>query len=507
MQEYKSLQCFPIKIGSDLAFCTNDAKIYTTDRVPFYLQLVSELDTVSNSDTVSSLEPLYGLETVSKVLTVPGKLGLDSTSKKKFLVIEIWTQLDDGDTGPFNNAPLYIRPSILIILSIISYLLDHPLTIYEMCLEIQGIASPNKKPNEIKISKFVHDEVDKSSDLFMILEAVYKKEERVNEFVISLLSRWHKARYLEEESDASLYHEESFLVYFHIIELCSSHYSNQQSKEAEEQIHKFTRELLSTTFKLRDNQVEEAIKDKYKAVRSILLPDGKISITSKICYFLDRVKLLNIKTQFFVEQLVKIRNAIAHGRFVNHKTVNWPLPPFFSINGDVENFIFDIRIFTACLIGAYLSLEIWRDKWADVHSYLDMPPEYVKKFISDKSFEFITPTDFLKGTINSVRPSSLVKQFLLKRIKFQYLEIGLRSLMLNVEVDEESAYEIFHAAIVLADSLDKQLSDRCRSIVVDIHENKLVFYLSIRHILRQIEQQGVNLIWFREWIETGDPIS
>ena len=469
--EYKAQKYFPIEIDFELDFCTNEAKIYTTDR-------------------------LYNLNTVSS------ELGSDSSSNKEtFLVIEVWTQLDD--TEPFKNVLLYTRPSVLILLSVISYLLDHPLTIYEMSAGETGIAS-DRKPNEIKVSRFVHGQVDKSGDLLIILEAIYEREESVNEFVVSVLSRWHKARYLEEQGDASLYYEESFLVYFHIIELCSNHYSSQQSKEAQDKIERFTRELLSNNLKLRDHQLEQVSQEKYKAVRSILLADGQISITSKICYFLDKVKLLDIKTQYFVEQLVKIRNTIAHGRPVNHKTLNWPLPPFFSINGDVENFILEIRAFTGRVIGAYLSIEAWIDKWADVHSCLHMPPEYVKKFINDNSFELITPTDFLKGTINGVRPSSLVKQFLSNKLKLRELEIGLRSFLLDVEVNEDSAFEIFEASIVLADSLDKILSDKCRSIVINIHKNQLVWYSNIKDVLRKIEQQGVNLVWFREWIETGD---
>jgi len=467
--ECKAKKYFPVEIDFELDFCTNEAKIYTTDRSCNLNTASSELDADFSSD------------------------------KKAFLVIEVWTQLDD--TESFKNVLLHTRTPVLILLSVISYLLDHPLTIYEVASGETGIAS-DEKPNKIKVLKFVHSQVDKSGDLLRILEAIYEGGESVNEFVVSILSRWHKARYLEEQGDASLYYEESFLVYFHIIELCSNHYSTQQSKEAQDQIENFTRELLSNTLKLRDNQLEQVSQEKYKAVRSILLADGQISITSKTCYFLDRVKLLDLKTQYFVEQLVKIRNTIAHGRPVNYKALNWPLPPFFSINGDVENFIFEIRAFTGRVIGAYLSIEAWMDKWVDVYSWLHVPPEYIKKFISDSSFKSITPTDFLKGVIDGVRPSSLAEQFLSNKLKFRELEIGLRSFLLDVEVDEDSAFEIFEAAIVLADSLDKRLSDRCRSLVVDIHKNELVWYSNIKDVLREIEQKGVKLVWFREWIET-----
>lgn len=368
------------------------------------------------------------------------------------------------------------------------------------------IASGDTKPNEIRVSKFVHGQVDKSGDLLIILEAVYKREESASGFVVSLLSRWHKARYLEEQGEVILYCEESFLVYFHIIELFSNYYIKEQKKEVEDQIKKFIKELSSTTLKLRDKRLEQFSEEKFKVIYPILIPNGQVPITSKICYFLDRVELLNIKTHYFIKQVVDIRNDIAHGRPVNYKTLNWPLPSFFSISGNVENFIFYIRTFTARVIGAYLSIEAWIDEWDVAYSRLDMPPEYVKKLINNDSFKSITPSDFLKG-INGIKPSSLVKQFLLNKINIKEMEIGLKSFMLDVVVDKESASEIFEAAIVLADSSDERLSDRCRSIVIDIHKNKLVSYFSRENVPRNIEQQGCKLSWFREWKKTGSNLS
>jgi|GEM_PF-6327426 len=464
--EIKVKNYFSIEIGIELKFCINEAKIYTIDKLP-------------NSQEGSS-KPDSG--------------------EKNFLVIEVWTQLDAIESG--KNAHIYTRPTILILLSIISYLSDHPLTIYEV-LSVETGSTSDEKPNKVEVSKIVHNQVDKSSDLIRILEVIYVKEEGINEFLISALSRWHKARYLEEQSDASLYYEESFLVYFHIMELFSDYYSKKQIDEAQDRIEKFVENILSNTLKLRDNHLEQVTKEKHKAVRSILLSDGQIPITSKICYFLDRLDLLDLKTQYFVEQLVKIRNTIAHGRHVNHKKLSYPLPPFLSINSDVEKFIFEIRVFTGRVIGAYLSIETWSDMWIGIHHYLHPPPEYVKKFINNNFFKSITPIDFIEGTVDGVRPSSLMKSFLSQKIKCQELEIGLKLFLLSVEVDQNNAFEIFEAAIILADSQDKNLSDRCRSMVIEIHKNELVWYSNIKDVLREIEQQGVNLVWFREWIETG----
>lgn len=457
----------PVEIGLELEFCINEAKIYTADRLP--------------SSQEGSRKPDSGAE--------------------NFLVIEVWTQLDDTEST--KNTALYTRPTTLILLSIISYLLDHPLTIYEVFSIETGITS-DEKPNKVEVSKVIHNQIDRSIELARILEAIYIKEECINEFLVSVLSRWHKARHLEDQSDASLYYEEGFLVYFHIMELLSNYYSKEQIDEAQDRIENFAKDLLSNTLKLRDNYLEQVAREKSKTVRSILLSDGQIPITSRICYFLDLVELLDLKTQYFVEQLVKMRNTIAHGRHVNYKKLSYPLPPFLSINSDVEKFIFEIRVFTGRIIGAYLSIETWSDMWTDVHRWLHPPPEYIKKFIKNNSFKSITPTNFIEGTIDDVRPSSLTENFLLKKIKLRDLEAGLESFLLNVEVDRDNAFEIFEAAIILADSQDGRLSYRCRSMVAEIHKDGLVWYSNIKDILREIEQQGVKLNWFREWIESGE---
>ncbi|MFK8183648.1 MAG: hypothetical protein AB8B99_09750 [Phormidesmis sp.] len=459
-------KCFPIEIGFELEFCINEAKIYTTDRLPNSQEEANKTD----------------------------------SNETNFLVIEIWTQLDAIES--VKNVHLYTRPTILILLSVISYLSDHPLTIYEN-ISMGMNTTLDEKPNKIEVSKTIYNQIDKSRDLIKILKSIYMKEENINEFLVSVLSRWHKARYLEDQSDASLYYEEGFLVYFHIMELFSNSYRKEQIDEAQEKIEDFSRELLSNTLKLRDNNLEQVCQEKYKAVRSILLSDGQIPITSRICYLLDRVGLLDLKTQYFVEQLVKIRNTIAHGRHVNHKKLSYPLPPFLSINSDVEKFICEIRVFTGRVIGAYLSIEAWSDEWTDVHHYLHPPPEYVKRFIRNASFQSIAPTDFVEGTIDGVRPSSLTENFLLKKIKLREFEMGLKLFLLDVEVDQDNAFEVFEAAVILADSHDEALSCRCRNIVADIHKNRLVWYSNIKDILREIEQHKVNLNWFRSWIESG----
>jgi hypothetical protein len=465
----KITQYFPLKIDFELDCCINGAKIYTTESLPHLEEEVSKSESYS----------------------------------KSFLAIEICSKLDTIDS--YHDGNLHIRATILIFLSIISYLLDHPLTVYQASSSFGAVEMDSvERFNKIEVSKFMYSRIDKSSDLLKILEAIYLRGKDINQFVVSALSRWHKARYLEEESEANLYDEEGFLVYFHIMELCSNYYNAQQISEAQDQIKSFTKGLLSNTLKLRDSHLAQVSQEKYKAVRSILLSDGHISITSKICYFLEQVNLLDPKTQYFVEKLVKIRNTIAHGCHVNHTELNWPLPPFLPINPDAERYIFEIRTFTGRVIGAFLGIETWSEIWENIHTCLHPPAEYIKNFIRNKSFEVITSADFIKGKIDGVRPSSLVEQFLLKKINFQEIEVGLSLFLFDTKVDEYNAVEIFEAAIILADSSDKNLADKCKNIVADIHKNELGIHSNIKDVLREIECQAIKPLWFRRWIENGE---
>jgi hypothetical protein len=462
----KVTKCLPLEISFELDFCIDGVKIYTMDKSTYLQRKHNES-------------------------------GLDI---KGYLIIDSWIQIKKNDS--YSDALLRVRPNTLIILSIISYLVDCPLTIYQLSSTASDLTSC-EKPNKVEVLKLIHNEIDKSHDLLKILEAIYIARENTSRFVVSALSRWHKARYLEEESDANLHDDESFLVYFHVMELFSNYYNDQQNKEAKDKIKYFTQELFADTLKLRDSYLDQEVQEKVKAVYSILLSGGQIPIRSKIYYSLDQVDLLDPKTQCFSEQLVKIRNNIAHGNHVSHKDLIWPLPPFLSVNRDAEKIIFEMRVFTGRVIGAFLKIETWSDLWADIHKWLHPPTEYVKQFIRNQSFAVISSTDFIEGRIDGVRPNSLVEQFLTKKIKYKELETALTLFLIEIEVSEDNAFEAFEAAIILADSLNEKLSNKCKNLVATIHKNQLVEYSNIRDILREIENQGVKPSWFRNWIETG----
>jgi hypothetical protein len=186
---------FSLEISLELDFCIDGARIYTTDTLPNQTEMPKEAD----------------------------------TDIKDYLVIEAWARLDTID--PVSEVNRYTRPTILTLLSIISYLLDYPLTVYDATFSVAESA-PDEKPDKIEVSEFTHDQIDRSSDLYKILEAIYLNEdEDVNPFVAPALARWHKARYLEKLSDADLYDAESFLAYFHIMELFANHFSNKLPKK------------------------------------------------------------------------------------------------------------------------------------------------------------------------------------------------------------------------------------------------------------------------------------
>jgi hypothetical protein len=60
---------------------------------------------------------------------------------------------------------------------------------------------------------------------------------------------------------------------------------------------------------------------------------------------------------------------------------------------------------------------------------------------------------------------------------------------------------MFLAAVLLADSQDKELSDRCKFIVEEVHSQDWIGYTNVKDVLRYLEYSGFYPMWLRSWIE------
>ncbi len=422
------------------------------------------------------------------------------------LLIETESQLDKIDS--VLETARYSRPRVLIILSVLSFLSGRAFTIYE----IKGSRSHklNKSqtgiPNKVEVSDFIIEGKDKSKDLLRLLLILSSNDEDTRRLAASLLDRWRKALYLKEQSDAQLYSDESLLAYFHILELLSNYYQEQLIVESENKLNNFLINLFSDSFKLRGNHLEQEKNQKFRQLRSLLLADGQLSVFSKICYSLDQLGMLDTKTQTLVSTLVKARNEVTHVRQVYQDKFIWPLPPFFPLDKDSDEHVWEIELLSARAIASHMGLDAWKEEWEDLHRQLHPPIEIIQSFIEKECFQKISSKQFIKGNYEGVRPSSIIDLYLSKKLTLHQTEVTLRSLLIDTQVNKNNAHELFIAALLFADSPDEKLSEKCKLIVIKIHEHEWIYYSNIKDILRYLEYRGFSPKWLRSWIESKDHV-
>jgi hypothetical protein len=391
----------------------------------------------------------------------------------------------------------YIRPDVITIQGILCYFTGYPFTIYENVNSCTDIIEPTEK-HEIGETKLLINGTDYSLELQKLLSKLINKSER--SFIITVLDRWRKAQFMVRESDINTFHDESLLTYFHILELIASQYYDNFKSDAVQKINSFISSYVDDILLLRGNSAEDAKNSKVKILKEILLTDS-VSISTKINYFLKQHNLLDNKTYTYVSKLKDIRNAIAHGRIVFRDKLLWPLPPFFFLTNDSHLRIEEAAIFTARSIDLILGTDVWKEHWESIHQYLYPPPESIRKFILEKPR--VSSEDFFNGSYYDVTPLAIIDYFINnpKKVTIDRLGEIFAIIFEEVEANEENSFEMFIAAIVVADSEIPRISAQAKEIVEFIVSNCLHGFSNIKDALRYLNYFGINPVWFREWIE------
>lgn len=148
-----------------------------------------------------------------------------------------------------------------------------------------------------------------------------------------MLDRWRKAIYLKEEScDADLYYDEATLSFFHIFELFGESIAAELKNKLENNIESMLYQHFKSYY-FTEAQTKQMVEQNRKSVNSLLIGDF-LNLAIKIKYFLEKYELLDDNVAFFIDNMIKVRNVIAHGRITYQKVFMWPLSPFFNLSKD-----------------------------------------------------------------------------------------------------------------------------------------------------------------------------
>ncbi len=481
MENIKSITqyCFPLNHKAEIDFFILDSHIYTIN---------APLKNISR-------EELLVIQNIEKLEITENR---DTECIMSYLLIEIESELSfySSIREPTEKA----RPRYLIILSILSFFTGELFTVARNISGGSKIVSESlKTPYEIK-TLFIYNGINRTDDLSKLLVFIDTSSQSSKRLIYSLLDRWRKALYLETESEETfLYEDEALLAYYHILELLSSEYDSQLKKDTETLINNFLDGLLGDIFYLTKNNIEQEKSNKMKLIKEILV--SEIPIKIKIYYMLKKLKMLNSKSKQIVENLIKDRNAVAHGREAYQDNTIFPLLPFFPLVKDLSDEILISKIISARAIASHLGLSNWKKEWTNILKNFVLPYEIVDNFIQNKNYLNISSEEFINGKIYKVRLSNIFYYTVAGRIKFNKFQEIVCQTIINTEVNKINALELLGSCILLSDSQNSVLCGKCREIIKIIYEKKWMDLLELREFLKYLENKKIkefNATWVRQ---------
>lgn len=416
-----------------------------------------------------------------------------SKGKSNEIIITMKNGIDQ-DNNPL-DLPRYIRGEMLIVQGIISFFIGYPITVYD-------VKESTTKTSSIHIEKqetyFAIGNKDYTLDLIKTLSAINKEPE----LIITLLDRWRKAIYLKKESvDADLFYDESIINFFHILELLGESVNSDLKKKLEKNIEEMLKAYYNACY-YSESKIEQMVLQNKKTISRVLMGEN-LNLSSKIKHYLKKHKMLNGNTSFFIDSIIKVRNAVAHGRITYYDKFIWPLSPFFNLAKDAYENIDFLFLITATMISNYIGIERWKDEWEELKIYLPPSNETVNNFLEDKLINSDIDFDtFLKGNQYNITWGTLFNQYLKKPQKKYYekLEKKVRNTFIKAQIDEQNAPDMFNISLIFADSKDFQIKEKAIENIKLIIRCNWYGYFNFKDAYSYLNFYNIELGWYKEFL-------
>lgn len=422
---------------------------------------------------------------------------LRKEKEKKYLCISINIQIENYDSAIDGAA--YARPRFLIILGILSFLTGETLIPFEFFTN--SITNDTLNPTECVMFNF------KKNNLLLELKNIIKflslQKEENNRLFYSLIDRYRKAIYLEDEDKNSMtYDNEILLSYFHILELLSNKYYKQQKRLALNSIQQFTENILKNIYLIEGSHFHVEHNKKRKLVESIFV--SNIPVSSKIMYMFQKQGLLTHRLKSFIVDIVKDRNFVSHGRQVYQENIIFPVPPFFPFIRQ-QTYSFEmLKILTGRAISIFIDSNHLKEEWENIDDTLFPTIDELNVFINEKKYNVLTIDEFYSGKEKDITPYTFTYHLLNNKLKAEKAIPILSNIILNYRENEDEISQIILAVILIVDSVKTNLKEKCIEIIKISSKNSWLPFYNMRDILYHLEYLGFQPKTLRNMLETRE---
>jgi hypothetical protein len=400
------------------------------------------------------------------------------------------------------DASVHARPYYLNILGVLSFLINEPLDVFGAqsgsAVFPQGITSLDDYSEEYFLRL---NGADITDDLRDLLESITNLSKTSKTLIYSLLDRWRKGYYLENEDNENLIHyDEASLIYFHIVEILSSEFADYQKASIKKEVKNFTGRLLKDYLHFKGERLTSLESFFSKTIISLVNQEN--SVYSKIMYMLASLGLYNDETDFFVENFIAERNNVAHGKKVYHDKAIFPVTPFYPIIRNPNYSLSTFRYFAACLMSKYLKIDLYDEIWNESSEHLFPSYDSCAKFLKENKFKKPNRksknANYYFGGINNFirnKPSKILEAipFYEKVLAYKalsrdfYASNVVTFVLILEETDDEKIEKLFLKALDKIDKLGCNPYSKYRDMVYHLRYDgfepkKLIEYLKVKRL-------------------------
>jgi len=432
--------------------------------------------------------------TTEKFTTVAYSNG---TFKAREIEMVSMCYVEDYDSA--TEGVRYCRSEILIIQDIISFFTGIPFTVYN---EISSSCSIEEICWQEKPTNLVIEGESYTDQLNKLLQKIYTEQELIG----SLLDRWRKANYLKDEScDANLYHDEAILSYFHIIKLFAENNSHEIKNKLDVEMNSLLSDYYNRNFFFSANQINSKIGSIKEVLYEILI--GKeLTLSYKIKYFLESYNLLDPNVNYFIDSMIKIRNAIAHGRITYQEKHIWPIPPFFCLARDSYDVLELLQLLTGRMISCYIDISCWVKEWEEAKMFLLPSEENFNSFLKGNcQFVDITKESLCTGNSQNITWATIFNHYVKNPRKFsvERIAVSFKEFFLNTEITEENGADLFNVSVILCDHDDDSIREKAISNIKKIIKEQWFSWSNFKDLYRYLDYNNVAPTWYKEYLENG----
>ena len=448
---------------------------------------ISELECDLDADINILNSRIYTTRDLSQVGQASGEKG------KKYLCIGIEIELEDFES--VLDGAAYARPRLLIILGIMTFITQELFMSFHFHSTSTSVGSiETGGNNKFKFNKTSYLSVFRKIKIFLDLSSDENKK-----LFYSLVDRYRKAIFLENETEESMIHDDEVLLsYFHILELLSNKYYEGQKQVASRLVNQLVEKILTDIYLFEKKQVESELAVKRKLAEATLI--SELPVASKIMYMLQEQGMLTHRLKSFISDLVKDRNSVAHGRQVYQDRVIFPVPPFFPLIRNREYSFEMLRTLSGRAIAAFANLNHLAVKWNDISEGLIPTMAEVDDFITNKYYQNLSVEDFFAGKINDVTPYTISYYLLNKRMKVEAAIDALSTLILNFRQIEDEIMQLILSVVLIVDKVKGELKEKCIELIKVSSREHWTLGFSMRDFLYHLEYQGHKPKTLREML-------